>query len=294
MFLLLLAVGALATNALAQLTVQIRLPETSLLVCESIPVMVNIQNYSGHSIQLADTGDSRWLKLSVTDASGSAIPATGTLVASEPVTIEPGKAVTQTIDLLPLFAIRSRGLYRLQASVHNTAGSAVSSVEEFKLMQGREIWSQTVGLPGAKNEYRNYALVTRRNGNVNLLFAAVREDSVQAVYSLIPMGELLMSGTPQVRFDQQGHMHVLFQNGPRSFGYLHIDPAAKVVARMAYSNFTSWPELTEKDGAISVGGGEQTYPKTEHIMTEDELNPPPPVRLKPELKKKKAWWQSGS
>ena len=290
LIILLIGVGALATNTLAQLTVQIRLPRPTLLVCESIPVTVNIQNYSGHPIQLADDGDSRWLKFEVTDGSGSAIPVTGTLTASAPVIIEPGKAVTQTIDLLPLFAIRSRGLYKVQASVHSPAGSAVSTVLDFRLMQGREIWTQTVGLPGSRDEYRNYALVTRRDGNVELLFAAVREDAAQATYSLVPFGELLPTDKPQARLDKQGHLHVLFQNGARSFGYVHIDPAAKVQALAAYSNFDTWPELTEKDGVISVVGGEQTYPKSEHIMTADELNPPTPAPVKP---KKKTWWPFG-
>ena len=292
LIILLFVISALATNALAQLAVQIRLSQTTLLVCESIPVTVSIQNYSGRPIQLADTDDSRWLKLTVTDGSGNAIPATGILTASEPVTIEPGKAVAQTIDLLPMFAIRNRGLYRVQASVHYPAGSAVSAVVDFMLMQGREIWTQTGGLPGSRNEYRNYALVTRRDGNVELLFAAVREDAAQAVYSLVPLGELLPTGTPQARLDQQAHLHVLFQNGPRSFGYVHIDPSAKALARAAYSNFDTWPELTEKDGVISVGGGEQTYPKAEHIMTEEELNPPVPAPVNPKPKKK-SWWPFG-
>ena len=290
---LLFSLGVLATNALAQLTVQIRIPQTTLLVYESIPVIVSIQNFSGHQIQLADTGDSRWLKFTVTDRSGSAIPATGALAASELVTIEPGKAVTQTIDLLPLFAIRSRGLYRVQASVHCPAGSAVSTIVDLTLMEGREIWRQTVGLPGSQNEYRNYALVTRREGNMELLFASVREDSAQAVYSLVSLGELLPTGAPQARLDQRGHLHVLFQNGPRSFGYVHIDPSAKVQALAAYSNFDTWPELTEKDGVISVVGGEQTYPKSEHIMTDDELNPPSQAPVKPKPAKK-PWWKFGS
>ena len=292
MILLLFGLGLLATNALAQLAVQIRLPQTTLLVYESIPVAVNIQNFSGQPIQLTDTGDARWLKFLVTDEFGSTVPVTGTFAASEPVTLAPGKAVTQTIDLLPMFALRSRGLYRVQASVHSPAGSAVSTVLDFMLMQGREIWTQTVGLPGATNEYRNYALVTRRDGNAELLFASVREDLAQAVYSLVPLGELLPTGAPQVRLDQQGHLHVLFQNGPRSFGYVHIDPAAKVLVRAAYSNFATWPELATKDGAVTVVGGEQTYPKAEHILSDDELKPPAAEPVKP-LPKKKPWWQIG-
>jgi len=290
MILFLFSVGVLASNTLAQLTVQVRVPHNTLLVYESIPVTVGLQNFSGRTIQLEDTGETRWLKFLVTDEFNGIVPATGVMGASESITIPAGQAVSQTIDLLPLFALRNRGTYRVQASVTGPTGSAVSTPIKIELIYGREIWTQMIGLPASKDEYRTYALVTRRDGNDELLFVSVREEPSRTMYSLVPLGTILLTGSLQVQLDRQSHLHVLFQNGPRSFGYMQIDPQAKVTERAAYSDFISHPELTDKDGVITIIGGEQTYPKPESILTEEELNPPSLPQPEP---KKKWWWPFG-
>jgi len=287
---LLVGVGLLAGNALAQLTVQIRVPRSDFLVYESMPVTVNIENFSGHPIQLEDTGETRWLKLLVTTGN-NIVPSTGTITASEPVTIAPGKAISQTIDLLPLFAVRERGSYQVQANVSGPGGIASSAPLQFTLLNGREIWKQTVGLSAGTNEYRTYALVTRREGNEQALFVSVREEPSRTMYSLVSLGVFLPTEPPQTKLDKDGHLSVLFQNAPRSFGYVRIDSAAKASGWAAYSDFSTRPELVEKEGVVSVIGGEQTYPKSEHILTSEELNPAIiPVQPSP----KKKWWQSSA
>ena len=290
MILLLLGVSALAVTASAQLAVQVRVPHSSLLVYEAIPITVSLQNFSGRPIQLTDTGESHWLKLLVTDESNSIVPATGVLGASEPVTIGPGKAVSQTIDLLPLFALRSRGTYRVQAIVTGPAGTAVSVAVPFELIHGREIWTQTTGLPAGQDDYRTYSLVTRHAGNDELLFVSVREEPARTMYSLVPLGVTLPTSPPQVKLDKLSRVHVLFQNGPRSYGYIQIDPQAQASERAAYSDFLSHPGLVDKEGVVTVLGGEQTYPKSERLLTAEELNPPPPPKPAP---KKKWWWPFG-
>ena len=286
----LLVSGALAMTASAQLAVQVRVPHSSLLVYESIPIIVSLQNFSGRPIQLADTPTAHWLKLLVTDESNSIVPVTGTLGASEPVEVGPGKAVAQTIDLLTLFALRSRGTYRVQAIVTGPAGTMVSTPVQFELIHGREIWTQTTGLPAGQDDYRTYSLVTRHAGNDELLFVSVREEPMRTMYSLVPLGMTLPTSAPQVKLDKLSHLHVLFQNGPRSYGYLQVDPQAQASERAAYSDFISRPELADKDGVVTVVGGEQTYPKSERLLTEEELNPPPPPKPKP---KKKWFWPFG-
>jgi hypothetical protein len=171
--------------------------------------------------------------------------------------------------------------------VTGPTGSAVSTPIQIELIHGREIWTQTIGLPASKDEYRTYALVTRHDGNDELLFVSVREEPARTMYSLVPLGTMLLTSVLQAKLDKQSHLHVLYQNGPRSFGYIQIDPQAKVMERAAYSDFVSHPELTDNDGVITIVGGEQTYPKPERILTEEELTPPPPP---PQPKSKKKWW----
>jgi len=108
---------------------------------------------------------------------------------------------------------------------------------------------------------------------------------------MIPLGETISTGDPTEMIDNAGHLHVLFRSGPRSHSYAEIDPNAKVVKRAIYSDMLSMPQLVaETDGGVVVQGGEQTYPRFERVMTDQELKPPPPPPPPPPKPPKKKWW----
>jgi hypothetical protein len=278
--------GAMA----APLSVQLRCDSDSYLVYEAIPVVVNLHNYTGRAIQIDEADQKSSLDFVVTSESGAIIRALKRPTFGQPVIIPSGQTVTETIDLLPLYELRERGTYRIQAVVRTEVGTAESLPARITLINGRELWSQLVGLPvseGDPQQYRTFALLVGRDRRENTLYASVRDDAHSIVYSLVPLGSYLSTLQPQARVDRSGNLHVLFQNGPRSYGYVQIDPFARPTGRAAYSDFLSPPTLTVNDGEVSVTGGEQTYPKTERIMTEQELTPPPPP---PPPKPKRHWW----
>jgi hypothetical protein len=278
-------------NLQAQIAVQVRLPQENFLVFEPLPVQVSIRNYSGRTIQLENTDDQPWLRFTVAREDNSLVPAIVNLDTREPVLVPAGQAVMRTVDLLPLFEIRERGRYRVQAAVTVAGRVATSAPTSFTLINGREIWTRTVGLPeqaAGPAEYRTYSLLTRREGNAELLFVGVREEPSGERYSLISVGPILPTGPPEVEVDPAGALHVLFHNGPRSFGYVVVDSEARVQRRAGYADRLSRPELTETNGTIAVTGGELIYPRQERVLTEEELNPPPPPPPPP---KKKKWWQ---
>ena len=109
------------------------------------------------------------------------------------------------------------------------------------------------------------------------------------MYGVLLLGMFLPICQPTAQIDQDAHLHVIFQNGPRSFAYVEVDPRAKIIQRAAFSDYMSRPRLVSDKGVITVSGGEQIYPKAEHILTKAELNPPPP----PPPPKKKSWWPFG-
>lgn len=276
--------------ASAQLSIQIRAAKDTFLVYEGIPVTVSIRNYSGRSIQLENTGENSWLKFMVIDEANQLVPVTAPFVAGESVLIAAGQTVSRVIDLLPYYDLRKRGNFQVQASVAN-AGLVVTSAKlNLTIINGREIWTQTIGLPaveGTPEEFRTYTLVARREGDKDQLFVGVRGEPSHAVFSLVPLGPCIATEELKGRLDKDAHLHVLFQNAPRSYGYVHLDPSAKVVNRAVYSDYLSLPELQVRDNALVVVGGEQTYPRPERIMTDDEVNPPPPP---PKPKPKTKWW----
>ncbi len=288
---------AVPLRAQAQISVQLTMERDALMLFESIPVVANVHNFSGHTIQLADDGQMPWLNFLVSDEAGATISPVGNKLAIEPVKIAPGTTVKITFDLLTHYDLRQRGTFIARAVVNGDGAHALSSPVKFNITGGRELWKQTVGLhvaAGQTNEdYRTYALLSRRAEHSEVLYASVQDDPHQLVYGTIPLGDTISVGNPSAMIDNDGHLHVLFRSGPRSHSYAEVDPNAKVVKRAVYSDVLSTPQLVaEADGTVAVHGGEQTYPRFERVMTDQELKPPPPPPEKPK-KKKKWWWPFG-
>jgi hypothetical protein len=289
---LLLGLAALPVGVSAQLSVQLRMQRDTFLQYESIPVTVVIRNFSARPIQLQSSEGKPWLNFVIADENGGAIGGVGNRPIEEPLTVAAGQTVTRTLNLLPVYDLRTRGTYRVQAMVDMGAAHTISPPVHFTIVHGRELWSQTVGLPSSSSneEYRTYSLLTRRDDHYDLLYVCVEDRKSELIYGALPLGVYLSIGEPDVRLDKAGHLHVLFQTGPRSINYAHIDPQAKVLDRAAYSNLLSEPRLTvDAGGQVVVSGGEKTYPREERVMNEPETAPAPPAPEKP----KKSWWPFG-
>jgi hypothetical protein len=94
--------------------------------------------------------------------------------------------------------------------------------------------------------------------------------------------------------DKAANLHVLYQGGPRAFGYAQVDPWGKVVSRAVYSDFVSRPRLVaEVAGDVHVDGGEQTYPRAERVMSDEDSKPPQPVAASKPKPKRHWWWPFG-
>jgi hypothetical protein len=287
--------GAFGAGAQAQLTVEVRAPRDVYLLYEPLPVLVTIRNVSGRLVQLDEAEGRHWLDFTATDEEGREVMRLAGLQPEGSATISPNRAITRTVDLLPLYDLRARGVYRVQAGVNSGGVRTLSAPLRLNIVQGREIWTQTLGLPGREDqpdEYRTFSLQTRREGRADYLYVCVREEKKGIVYGLLEMGSYIPLGEPSVRFDREACLHVLYQSGPRAFGYVRVDPSAKVLDRAAYSDFSSTPELvSDLQGTVTVHGGEKVSPHPERMLTTEELNPPPPPT--PPKHKKKWFWPFG-
>ncbi|MGO9245329.1 MAG: hypothetical protein ACLPT4_05640 [Verrucomicrobiia bacterium] len=292
-FAFLAALLAVPSGVRAQISVQVKMERDTFILFESIPVAVTIHNFSGHTIDLANQGQTHWLSFLITDEAGANLSPVGNALTTEPIQIEPGRAQSISVNLLTHFDLRQRGVFTARAAVEADGVHAVSPPVNFTIINGREIWRQTVGLPMAEGEtnqqYRTYSLLFRRNSYEEVLYAGVQDEPHNLVYGMIPLGDFIALGNPTVKADGIGHLHVLYRSGPRSISYDEIDPDAKIVKRLIYSDVMSVPQLVAQDGGvITVQGGEQVYPRVERVMTDADLQPAPSVIPKP--KPHKHWW----
>ena len=278
-----------------QLAVTLKGDRDTFLLYEPIPLRLSIRNLTGRTIQLDPGGEQSWLELIVVDDAGRMVPALGVLKLDEAVLIPSAQTIARTIDPLPLFDLRRRGNYRVQARVNVAGNQVLSAPVAITILEGREVWVQTVGLPpNEKNEdqYRTYSLVAHRVGYEDRLYICVKDEPHQLVYAMLPLGQCLPVSDPEARTDKEGRLHVLYHAAPRSFGYIEVDPMGRTLNRMAFSDRLTKPRLVIEGGRVTVAGGEQTFPKPERVLTPAELNPPPPPP--PPAPKKKSWFNFGS
>ena len=73
------------------------------------------------------------------------------------------------------------------------------------------------------------------------------------------------------RLIKLSHLHVLYQNGPRTFSYTVLTPECEIITRQTY-DYTSRPRMiADADGNITVEGG------TRRISRDDLPAPKSPV-----------------
>src|SRR5580704_6660198 len=104
----------------------------------------------------------------------------GKQLVFDPASIAPGRTASITVNLLPHYDLRQRGAFIVRAVVDSGGLHALSAPIKFNITKGRELWKQTIGLPvaaGTTNEdYRTYALFSRRADHGEVLYASVQDD----------------------------------------------------------------------------------------------------------------------
>jgi hypothetical protein len=292
-FAFLAALLAVPSGVRAQISVQVTMERDTFILFESIPAVVTIHNFSARTIDLANQGETHWLNFLITDEAGASLSPVGDTLTTEPVKVEPGRTQSVSVNLLTHFDLRQHGVFTARAMVEADGAHAISPPVRFTILNGREIWRQTVGLPLAEGDtnqqYRTYTLLLRRSSYNEVLYAGVQDEPHGLVYGMVPLGGFIALGNPTAKVDGVGHLHVLYRSGPRAISYDEINPDARIVKSLIYSDVMSTPQLmAEDDGVVTVEGGEQVYPRLERVMTDADLHPPPPVVAKP--KKHKHWW----
>ncbi len=276
-----------------QISVGARTATDMFLLYEAIPVEVGLRNNTGATLELKPAGDRPWLRFVIADGHGRAVETLAT-TAVESVLIGARQTVSRTVDVLPLYDLREPGAYTIQAVVEGDGLRAVSAPVKISIFQGHDLWSETVGLPaaaGGKDQFRTYSLVNKHGRERDTLYAGVSDEQGGRVFGLLPLGRYIALGEPQAKVDKAGELHALWRMSPRQLGYVKINSLAEVLDRAIYTDLASVPRLVQDpDGTVRVRGGEKTHPKSDRMLTTEELQAPV-VEPAPPPPPKKRWWQ---
>ena len=250
-----------ALPASAQLRVELALDQEQYLPGETISVSVRITNLSGQPVTLGEDPD--WLTFIVERKENSFIvPKSADAPVAGGFTIGSSITATKRVNIAPYFNIAQPGRYNLSANIKIPQWQREINAKGriFDIVTGSKIWEQEFGIPqsepGAAPVMRRYALIQAGTMKEIKLYARVADATETQVFRVFPLGSMVSFSKPEAQVDQTSRLHVLHQNGARTFNYSVVDPDGREVVKETYLYTQTRPVLRgDGEGKVFVGGG---------------------------------------
>ena len=252
---------AQAVPLCAQVSVEVTQEQSQFLAGEPLQVAVRITNRSGQPLHLGAEGD--WLTFSIGSKDGLVVTKNSDAPLAGEFVLESSKVAIKRVDLAPYFALNQPGRYDVTATVYisDWKRELTSAPKAFDLIEGVKLWEQDVGVPNsgggnAAPEVRRYTLqqTTYLRGQMRLYLRVT--DSSGTARKVFAVGPMVSFSHPETQVDKFSNLHLLYQDGPRSFLYTVCDINGDVTTRQTYDYVDSRPRLrvNEAGGIVVLGG----------------------------------------
>jgi hypothetical protein len=280
--LLLASAGAVS----AQVEVEVVLDQNQFLPSEATPAIVRIVNHSGQTLHF---GKDNWLTFSVEARDGYIVSKNGEVPIAHEFDLGSSRVAKVHVDLAPYFSIAKLGSYSVTASVNLDQWSTqlTSVPRKFEVIGGTRIWELEFGVPATASatnhgepEVRKYILQQASYLKHIKLYLRVAAGDESRVIRVFPIGPMISFSRPQTQLDKLCNLHLLYQDGSRTFNYSVINPDGEVIARQTHHYTDSPPRLkVDQSGNVLVLGGmrvlaDSDFPPAPISTALDNLPPP--------------------
>lgn len=248
-------------SLLAQVRVELSFDQETYLPREPLYATVIVYNSSGQTLELGK--DSEWLSFTVESVDNRIVKDLKPADVQGEFTLPSAHRAKKMVNLAEAFDLSRMGRYLVTATVRVAAwgGESFSSkARPVGITAGVNIWEANFGVPSekpaGKPEIRKYQLVQANHVKALALYVRIMDEAEDQVLSLYPLGPLLGVSRPDAEVDRWSNLHVLYQDGARSFRYSMITPDGLLLARQTWDVAETIPSLRrDKEGRIAVGGG---------------------------------------
>jgi hypothetical protein len=252
----------MASSAMAQLRVEISFEQETYLPKEPMNAVVRIYNSSGQTLVLGT--NQQWLTFDVESADGSVVRQTRLPDIMGEFTLPSAHRAKKYVDLATAFDLSKFGRYYVTATVripewHESFTSSKHAV--VGISTGVKLWEARFGLPQpsgeGRPEIRKFQLVQANHLKELTLYLRITDETEAYTYSIYPLGALIGFSKPEPQLDKWSNLHVLYQDGAKSFRYNVVMPDGMILSRQTWEiQNGSRPELVVgEDGRIVVHGG---------------------------------------
>jgi hypothetical protein len=260
-----------ASSAFAQLIrVELQFDQETYLPREPMPALVKVVNTSGRTLVLGQ--DNEWLSFIVENEGGSPVGFRKPLDVTGEFSLPSSQRAKKWVNLADVYELGKFGRYMVRAvvKVPEWAGETFVSKEvPVGIATGVKVWETNFGMPAqdknGRPEPRTYELLSANHVKQLSLYVRVTGETAADTIALYPIGKLHGFSQPEPQMDRWSNLHVLYQDGARSFRYNLITPDGLLLARQSWDiDGTSRPALKlDSDGHIGVSGG------VRHVSSDD-------------------------
>jgi len=249
---------ALPAWVAAQIAITLTLPAAKALLYEDVIATVVIQNNSGQMLTMDSIRGPVRFWLDVERDGGRIIPRRDDAPLVSAVEIMPGEVRTFGFNVPRLFAMRSQGLYKMRAGVELNGARYVSSESTLEVASGFEFQRLTAGVPGDAQAMRTYILSYLQRDGVENIYLRI-EDADKTVYGMFNLGRVVRVRPTEIKVDEAGNVHVLFQTMGMGFVHTAFTPFGVQLFARTYTGTRGRASLAQQpNGQITVPDGLET------------------------------------
>lgn len=272
MFLLLALVLAVPFGVAAQVggvSIELSVEQKHYLPDEDVFVTLKILNRSGQTLDFGK--DAEWMTFSIQADNNTVVEKLGGVPQGGEFSLVSGQFGSKRVNLAPYFSFHNVGQYRVIATVKISQWTekVTSAPATFVVMNGvivPGLPELTFGMPPAAGqtnavpEVRKYVILKTENLDEQVLYFRLTDAAGSKTLRTYPLGRVVSFAKPEAQVDRDSNLHLLFQEGAKSFCYFVITPEGRMVVRQAHEFAQSRPALrADSEGRIYVAGGARRY-----------------------------------
>lgn len=244
----------------AQVDISLSFKKDFFLADEAMLAELTIVNYSGRSIVLGEKAD--WLTFSIESSRNKTLSAERPLDIYGRFEIPNAGSGIRRVHLVPSFRLQEQGSYQIKATVvlPELGFKKSSEAVEVNILSANLLWEREFGLvssaDGKPPEIRRYELMRSINEKSIELYVRVSSQYRESIFGVYSLGNVVSFGEPERQVDRLSNLHVLFQNGARSFRYAIIKPNGEILLQQRWDYTNTRPRLSlGEQGLIEISGG---------------------------------------
>ena len=261
-------VGLMAVPAwiAAQIAITLTLPSAKAVLYEDVIATVVIQNNSGQMLTMDSIRGPVRFWLDIERDGGRIIPRRDDVPLMSDVKIMPGEVRKFGFNLPRLFVMRNQGLYKIRAGVQMNRAHYVSPKMTLEIVRGFEFQRLTAGVPSDAYAMRTYILSYFQRDGVENIYLLI-EDADKTVYGMFNLGRVVRVRPTEIKVDEVGNVHILFQTMGMGFVHTAFTPFGVQLFTKTYLGTRGKASLAQQpNGQITVPEGIETLPPAATTM----------------------------